>query len=179
MKIIVILSFGLLVGCKAFDKVACYDEKLKKASSSTVYRETHASASVSIPRLIAEKNYNPMYRTAFVDSSIVYASKIDEAIFFSPDSSKCVVPVLLQTTANEDFDQILYFHGTRNTSGWTFATNRLPEVPEVRSLVKKKMVEGQWVNHSLATLSQRARLKALNFEIIDRRGCAIDPKFWF
>ena len=179
MKRIVLAALGLLSGCKAFDKVACYETRLTRARTSTLYRETQASAAAGIPRLVAMKNYHPDHGNAFVDSSIVSAFTIEEAMFFSPDSSKCVVPVLLQTTGTEDFDQILYLQGTRKETGWTFATNRKPRVARVLSLVKKKMVEGQWVNHSFADLSQLARRKVLDFGIIKRRGCVIDPEFWF
>ena len=179
VKIIGFFVLGLLSGCKMFDKVACYEEKVERARSGIIYRKAQASAATAIPGLVAKTYFNPLYQKAFGDSSIVYASKIDDAIFFSPDSSKCVVPVLMQTIAKEDFDEILYIQGTRKETGWTFSTNRMPRIGELHSLIKKKRAAGQWINYSFAYLSQRAQFKALHFGIISLWGRAIDSEFWF
>jgi hypothetical protein len=165
---IFILSFVVIAfnGCdgQPFGDVKCFEEKLQVLKGSKTYK-------------FAKEAFTQYFDTDLLEerSRSLLEIKLDEAIFFGSDSSKCVL-LILNRSANAEqegrvFGSARAYTGTLVDRKWTFE-------PSVRFTFASDYFQ-RFPENSFEHISFLARESVLEAGGSKRSSCNIDEHYWF
>lgn len=98
-------------------------------------------------------------------------SKIDDAIFFNKDRTKCLLIVLHKNNNRFVFGNARVISGTLRHGQWIFE-------PSIHYSYDKDFFE-KYTENSFENISLLARYSVLKEGRIEKDGCKIDEYFWF
>jgi hypothetical protein len=146
------------------EKNKCLSEKIKKLKNMAMYQDVVFQFKDTFQVMKAQKEYfgAPTY----------VETKIDDAIFFSKDSSQCLLIVLkkMKDTAFV-FGSARILNGVKMNEKWKF------EISLENTFGKDYFA--LYGKNSFDNISLLARYRVMANGNIKRKGCEIDDYYWF
>ena len=139
----------------------CYDRKLELLKQSALYKSVHNEFADTFAILQASRK-----RPSLLDE------KIDDAAFFSADSSKCLLIVLERSDDKQgSFGSACMFDGTRSDGKWSFEENTTTSFTND--------FYHMYYTNTFENISRLARYGVLVDGDVKLSGCEIDEYYWF
>jgi hypothetical protein len=167
------LCFFIIIGVFLFDsctpskeelittKNRCYDQCMATLQQRKIYKTVHRSFSDTFAMIVASRKRPSLLR-----------EKIDDAIFFSRDSSKCLMIVLEQEVDEiGSFGSARIYEGALVNQTWIFSES-------IWFAFDRDYLE-IFDTNSFENISLLARYSVMTEGNIGTSGCSIDDEFWF
>jgi hypothetical protein len=163
LLLLTLLQFGCTASKDAVIQIKnnCFDSKLEVLKQTNLYKHVHQSFADTFATIQASRA-----RPSLLEE------KIDDAVFFTADSSKCLLIVLERDDDKEGtFGNAWMFKGARSSDKWIF-----------RESITTSFANDYYHKYSTNTfenISRLARYSVLADGNVVLTGCEIDEHYWF
>lgn len=150
----------------------CFDKKLRQLKTTDIYKTVFR---------LADEFYEVAKDTlqTFTQIKVPVSRTLDQYIFFSKDSSYCVLMLLEQYPADFKDGNTRIIVGHKDDDTWRFSLGMHISfsAEDIESLYPDEYKKGMRT-YSLTMLSERSRISVLMYTNGSLRGCEFDEKWW-